>query len=194
MKTLTKRIALAAGLAAIATGLVAFPASAAAPTTSGHVQQSVTNAKGGRVTVTNNSTVTVTLRVTMVDSYDWYEGHGPDERAPEGFQGARLAPGQSASAHLGVWIEANSAPFRIDFLTNPDEASSAVGSAEVMDKRVGIDIRGWGLDRRVQEFNSAQADQTKQGKVLIGKRYQIRVQCGLGSGDETQFTLTSQTP
>ena len=31
MKTLTKRIALAAGLAAIATGLVAFPASAAAP-------------------------------------------------------------------------------------------------------------------------------------------------------------------
>lgn len=191
---LTKRIALAAGLAAVATGLVVLPASAAAPTTSSQGQQAVTNAKGGRVTVTNNSTVTVTLRVTMVDSYDWYDGHGPDEHAPQGFQGARLAPGQSTSAYLGVWIEANSAPFRIDFLTNPDDTSSTVGSAEVMDKRVGIDIRGWGLDRTVGEFNSTQADQTKQGKVLIGKRYQIRVQCGLGSGDETLFTLTSQTP
>jgi len=191
---LTKRIALAAGLAAITTGLVALPASAAESTTSSHIQQSVRHAKGGKVTVTNNSTATVTLRVTMVDSNDWYDGHGPDEQAPQGFQGARLAPGQSTSAQLGVWVETSSAPFRIDFLTNPKDSASAVASAEVMDKRTKLYIHGWGLDRTTQRFDAAQADQTKQGKVLIGKRYQLRVQCGLGSGDETLFTLTSQTP
>lgn len=194
MNTLTKRMALAAGLAAFATGLVALPASAAETTAAASVQQSVTGAKGGQVTVTNNSTATVTLRVTMVDPYDWYEGHGPDELAPQGFQGARLAPGQSTSAYLGVWIETSSAPWRVDFLTNPDDTSTAVASAEVIDKNTKTYIHGWGLDRTTQRFDAAQADQTKQGKVLIGKRYQLRVQCGLGSGDETQFTLTSQTP
>ena len=57
-----------------------------------------------------------------------------------------------------------------------------------MDKRTKLYIHGWGLDRTTQRFDAAQADQTKQGKVLIGKRYQLRVQCGLGSGDETLFT------
>ena len=40
-----ERMALAAGLAAVATGLVALPASAAESTAGGHVQQSVRHSK-----------------------------------------------------------------------------------------------------------------------------------------------------
>ena len=53
------------------------------------------------MTVTNNSTATVTLRVSMVSSYDWYEGTVPmsrHHRVPGCTFGAR----QSTSAQLGV--------------------------------------------------------------------------------------------
>ena len=194
MGAFVTRFVVLIGVCLAAVCLVAAPSNASPADTSGSTVHLVTHYKGGKTTVTNNSTVTVSLRVTMVDSYDWYDGHAPNDPSPQGFQGARLAPGQSVSVELGVWIEANSAPFRLTFLTNPNDTSSQVGSAEVIDKRVGVDIRGWGLDRTTQTFNAAQADQSVAGKRVPGKSYQVRVQCGLGTGDQTAITLSSHTP
>ena len=126
----------------------AAPASTAPAATGSAVAPSDRQAseEGPRIVEVRNGTDRyMELSVGGVDNFDW-EGHRPDHRAPEGFQGTGLAGYSSTSRALSWNFSATSAPWILRF--GDTGASVELDLAQDSSQPVvgfGYDWGGWGV-------------------------------------------------
>jgi hypothetical protein len=80
----------------------------------GEVERGASLSQNRGVAIANNTDQTITLSITETDNFDW-ESRRPDHPAPEGFQGAVLAPGETLTRWLNRNLNATHAPFMVNF-------------------------------------------------------------------------------
>jgi len=150
----------------------------------GEVEQGASESSSRTVAIVNNTGSNITLSVSGTDNFDW-EGSRPDHAAPEGFQGAVIAPGGTVTRALTLNMNADGAPFTLNFggtgvsveLNTKLDFNTKAGNPESITR-----FNGWG--QRNGRYECETDIITKDG-------YTITVECkGAFASPNTVVTIT----
>jgi len=187
-------VALSAAVVLTACGSTTDATDTASVSPGGEVEREASESLARGVAIANNTNRTITISISETDNFDW-ESHRPDHPAPEGFQGAVLAPGETVTRWLNRNENAFGAPFTVNF--GDTGASVRMLDRDDWDTRIIDQMPPWDETFQWGGWNRAGSDYCEK-KSIESAGYLIITQCSawglnmIPEGVNTRIEITTK--